>query len=223
MRAERAPALLTWDEVGPARHAFDSAPAGAVVRSLGPARPASPGGPAAGRLEPVQGRTLDPRHAARDLILYVADRTGCGSGWHRHCLQVLTWFLARWGVAPESAGELVDEAFGGRFASWTGPDPELVEDVAERLAPSLPPDGDGDGGWLAVRAAVPCHEAPDGGHVTPIWDGVARTAASSTAPSAPPAPRACPPPWSGCGLTPRGAPLDFALLQGWQRCASQPA
>ncbi|MGW1657047.1 hypothetical protein [Streptomyces atratus] len=33
--------------------------------------------------------------AARNLIVQVTERTGCGSGWHRHCRQVLTWFLSR--------------------------------------------------------------------------------------------------------------------------------
>jgi hypothetical protein len=78
--------------------------------------------------------------AARNLILQVTDRTGCGSGWHGHCRQVLTWFLSRWGVAPDAAQDLVDQAIGGRFLSWTGPDMALVEDIAERLALSLRPD-----------------------------------------------------------------------------------
>ncbi|WP_176740106.1 hypothetical protein [Streptomyces sp. Ncost-T10-10d] len=38
MIPEPAPGYLSWDEVAPARHPFDSALAAQVVRSLGPAR-----------------------------------------------------------------------------------------------------------------------------------------------------------------------------------------
>ncbi|MFF8018017.1 hypothetical protein [Streptomyces sp. NPDC007929] len=51
-------------------------------------------------LENVEDDRLLWDRAARNLILQVTDRTGCGSGWHRHCHQVLTWFLDRWAVAP---------------------------------------------------------------------------------------------------------------------------
>lgn len=123
--------------------------------------------------------------AARNLILQVTDRTGCGSGWHGHCHQVLTWFLSRWGVEPDVAEDLVGQAIGGRFRSWTGPDAVLVDDVAERLARSLRPDDrarppepapDHLRSWLAVRETVPWQDAPDSGAdgpVTPYRDGVA--------------------------------------------------
>ncbi|MFF4367042.1 Fic family protein [Streptomyces sp. NPDC001594] len=77
--------------------------------------------------------------AARNLIFQVVDRTGCASGWYGHCAQVLTWFLTRWGVAPDLAHDLVDEAIGGRFHSWTHPRPLLVDEVAERLPRTLRP------------------------------------------------------------------------------------
>lgn len=183
-----SPYELRWDEVDPARHAFDDAAAEQVVRSLGPALrvprqpdksgvpPASAnhranwlwadamsqalvdhygrwvlgwrwsndegdydGGPIAswccpphsvadpeptvarvvealrewrGWLEELAGwfdaypldlasvedQRLVWEAAARNVILQVVDRTGCGSGWHGHCRQVLTWFLARWGL-----------------------------------------------------------------------------------------------------------------------------
>jgi hypothetical protein len=57
---------------------------------------------------------------ARNLILHVTDRTGCGSGWYAHCHQVLGWFLSRSGVPADDAERLVEQAIGGRFESWTG-------------------------------------------------------------------------------------------------------
>ncbi|WP_186000802.1 hypothetical protein [Nocardia otitidiscaviarum] len=71
------------------------------------------------------------------LIHHVVDRTGAGDAWYRHCAQVLTWFLARWGVAEDRARGLVDQAIGGRFDSWIGPVESVVGDVAEQLARSL--------------------------------------------------------------------------------------
>ncbi|CAM5678377.1 Fic family protein [Streptomyces griseorubiginosus] len=273
MIVELAPRFLTWDDVDPAQHFFDSASAPKAVRSLGAARKVpSPsddpelrdwswsegrpwadamsqalaehygrwavgwrwahdegdfdGGPvgnwccaphsittpeetltrvvAALRewrewleslagwfdeypldLAGIEDQRILWERAARNLILQVTDRTGCGSGWHGHCRQVLTWFLSRWGVAPDRAQKLVDEAVGGRFASWTCPDTVLVDDVAEELAMSLrPDDGTQSAGpaadhlerWLAVRAAVPWRDAPGGGGdgpVAPSRDGAA--------------------------------------------------
>lgn len=68
------------------------------------------------------------------LIHHVVDRTGAGDAWYQHCAQVLTWFLARWGIAEKRAGRLVDRAIGGRFGSWIGPSETVVDDVAEQLA-----------------------------------------------------------------------------------------
>ncbi|MEU0177190.1 hypothetical protein ABZ178_28175 [Streptomyces massasporeus] len=64
-------------------------------------------------LETVEDDRLMWDRAARNLILQVTDRTGCGSGWHGHCRQVLTWFLDRWAVAPDVTEELVEQAIGG--------------------------------------------------------------------------------------------------------------
>lgn len=168
--------------------------------------------------------------AARNLILQVTDRTGCGSGWHGHCHQVLTWFLSRWGVAPGLAQELVDQAIGGRFASWTGPGQGLVDDVAEQLALSLrPDDGARSAGpapdhlqrWLVVREAVPWQDAPDGGGDEPVtsscdgaaqdiraFDGALDPARAQGLLAAVEVLRA------DAG---RGALLDFELLQRWQQ------
>ncbi|MEU6260273.1 Fic family protein [Streptomyces sp. NPDC047043] len=134
-------------------------------------------------LADVEDQRILWERSARNLILQVTDRTGCGSGWYGHCHQVLTWFLSRWKVAPGVAEKLVEQAIGGRFKSWTGPDPVLVEDVAERLSLSLRPDDavraagpaqDHLAQWLTVRETVPWGEAPDGGGeepVTPSRDG----------------------------------------------------
>ncbi|MBT2369310.1 Fic family protein [Streptomyces sp. ISL-10] len=323
MISELWPRLLTWDEVDPARHPFDSAAAARDVRSFGPARrvPGRPdlplgdpamnvwswgeakiwadamsyalmerygrwvvgwrwahdegdfgGGPVGSWccprdsittpeetldrvvaalcewrawLESLAGRfeayPLDPsgieeqrilwERAARNLIQHVVDRTGCGSGWYGHCRQVLTWFLSRWGVAPDIAKDLVDEAIGGRFHSWTSPDIVLIDDVAERLARALPPDDrppssaqppvDHLERWLAVRETVVWHEAPDRGGegpVTPARDGAAediRTFDGALDPA------------RAKGLlaalerlradAARGTRLNFALLQAWQQ------
>ncbi|MFF2846058.1 cell filamentation protein Fic [Streptomyces sp. NPDC058001] len=189
-------------------------------------------------LSTVEDQRILWDRSARNLILQVTDRTGCGSGWQRHCAQVLTWFLSRWGVAADVAEDLVDEAIGGRFHSWTGPDTALVDDIAERLALSLRPD---DGvravesapdhleRWLAVRGTVPWREGPDGsadggtdggpdGPVTPSCDGAAedfRTFDGALDPA------------RAEGLlaalelvradAARGASLDFELLGRWQQ------
>ncbi|MEV0208906.1 Fic family protein [Streptomyces sp. NPDC050788] len=322
MILELSPRWLSWDEVDPARHPFDSESAAALVRSLDaarrvPCRPQVPfadpvmgawswdearpwadamsqalaehygrwavgwrwardegdfdGGPVGswccprdsvttpeetlprvvaalrewrGWLETLAGwfeaypldltSVADQRilweRAARNLILQVTDRTGCGSGWYGHCRLVLTWFLDHWGVEPGLAEELVEEAIGGRFESWTGPDIVLVDDVAERLARSLRPDDaappaaeplpDHLEHWLAVRGTVPWQECPDdeGGPVTPSRDGVAADIRAFDGALDPA---------RATGLlaalelmradAARGAPLDFELLRGWQQ------
>ncbi|MEU3838772.1 Fic family protein [Streptomyces sp. NPDC028635] len=322
MIVELAPSFLTWDDVNPAQHSFDSVSAPQVVRSLGPARrvPSRPdiplgdramsawswgeghpwadamshalaehygrwtvgwrwshdegdfdGGPVGNWCCPrdsittpqetltrvvaalcewrewleslarwfdaypldlagIEDQRILWERAARNLILQVTDRTGCGSGWHGHCHQVLTWFLSRWGVAPDLAQELVDEAIGGRFASWTGPDIVLVDDVAERLALSLrPDDGAPSAGpapdhlerWLAVRETVPWHEVPDSGGdepVAPSRDGAAEDIRVFDGALDPARARGM---LAALELlradAARGALLDFELLQRWQQ------
>ncbi|WP_254897585.1 Fic family protein [Kitasatospora sp. NA04385] len=168
--------------------------------------------------------------AAHHLILQVTDRTGCGSGWHGHCRQVLTWFLTHWGVEPSVARTMVDQAIGGRFKSWTGPDVLLVEEVAERLSLSLrpdhgewsdpPPARDHLQSWLTIRATAPWQKCPvsDSGPVTAARDGAAddiRTFDHALDPA------------RAQGMlaaldlartdAARGAALDFELLRGWQQ------
>ncbi|WP_329419194.1 Fic family protein [Streptomyces sp. NBC_01693] len=178
----------------------------------------------------VEDQRILWERTARNLILHVVDRTGCGSGWYGHCRQVLTWFLSRWGVEPGLARELVDRAVGGRFRSWTGPNPVLVDDIAERLAGSLrPEDGPSPAEpapdhlrrWLDVREAVPWDEKADGaadGATTPSCDGAVKDIRAFDAAIDPA---------RADGLlialklmradAARGATLDFELLRGWQR------
>ncbi|MFD9725079.1 Fic family protein [Streptomyces sp. NPDC059072] len=182
-------------------------------------------------LTDIEDQRILWERAARNLILQVVDRTGCGSGWYGHCHQVLTWFLSRWGVAPDVAQGLVGEAIGGRFRSWSGPDAVLVDDIAEQLALSLHPGIGGPGPetpapdhlrrWLAVRESVPWHEVPDGGAdgpVVPVRDGAAQDVRAFD--------RAIDPARAEGLLSAlellrvdaaRGARLDFALLASWQQ------
>ncbi|MEU6687822.1 Fic family protein [Streptomyces sp. NPDC046832] len=168
--------------------------------------------------------------AARNLILQVTDRTGCGSGWHGHCGQVLTWFLDRWDVAPDVAQELVGHAIGGRFESWTGPDSALVDDVAEQLARSLRPSDrartaeplpDHLERWLSVRRSVPWQQARDSGPhgpVTPRRDGAAEDIRGFDGALDPARAKGL---LSALELmrsdAARGARLDVGLLRRWQQ------
>ncbi|MEV7602856.1 cell filamentation protein Fic [Kitasatospora sp. NPDC089797] len=170
--------------------------------------------------------------AARNLILQVADRTGAESGWYGHCQQVLGWFLSYWGVAPELAERLAQQAIGSRFKSWTAPDTVLAEDIAERLVGPLRPQDthwspdpidlpDHLECWLAVRESVPWpddEDSADGGPTTPARDGAAADFRSFDA---------AVDPARAAGLltalelvradAARGAALDFELLRGWQQ------
>lgn len=77
---------------------------------------------------------LDPaRHpfdpdAAQATVESLAPHPGFPS--HPDC----TW--ARWRSAEES-GALIDGAIGGRFESWAAPGPDVVGEVAGRLAAGL--------------------------------------------------------------------------------------
>ncbi|HEX8867982.1 MAG TPA: Fic family protein [Lentzea sp.] len=180
-------------------------------------------------LTAVEDQRILWENAARNLILQVGDRTGGGSGWYGHCGQVLTWFLSRWHVAPEVARDLVDQAIGGRFRSWTSPDPEVADEVAGLLAESLRPDdgarhtapsppADHLNRWLDVRATVPWPKSPDCGPVVPSRDGAAEDVRAFDGAIDP---------VRAEGLLAalelaradarRGAALDFTLLRGWQQ------
>lgn len=107
---------------------------------------------------PVEDRRDAWERATAHLILQVVDRTGGGDAWYGHCGQVLTWFLTRWDVPADTAKELVLEAIGGRFRSWSGPDRKLVDSVATHLATSLegepPTDPTDTGAYTYTHARI---------------------------------------------------------------------
>lgn len=94
--------------------------------------PAPPSDPAASSADPWYWE-----RACTRLVTVVADRTQAESGWYGHCAQVLTWFLASGGVDEARAEEIVENAVGGRFGSWTAPDDTVVEAVSARFGSSM--------------------------------------------------------------------------------------
>ncbi|MCF2532251.1 hypothetical protein [Yinghuangia soli] len=68
------------------------------------------------------------------LVTDVVERTEAFEGWHAHGTLVLEWFLAHQGVPPKRRRPLLDKAIRGRFADWHKPDPEVLADVARRVA-----------------------------------------------------------------------------------------
>lgn len=183
---------------------------------------------------PVGGTTTDDdralwRAAVRDLIDLVVDRTECLSGWYDHCHLVLAWLLERWDVDPGVAHALVAEAIGGRFESWTEPDPAHVDDVAGRLSRSLPagddepveqPLPDHLQRWLEIREQVAWGSTGDADanvDTTPTSDAAADHIRAFDAVIDPA---------RGRGLLAalelaradarRGAPLDVERLRRWQ-------
>lgn len=87
---------------------------------------------------PAQDRSSAWERGASHLVTAVVERTGAGDAWYMHCEQVLSWFLERWRIPAGRAESLVSKAIGGRFESWVAPAPELVAEVAEQLAGSVP-------------------------------------------------------------------------------------
>lgn len=90
-------------------------------------------GPPADEPEAAVDRRYWERAYTR-LVTVVADRTHAQSGWYRHCMQVLSWFLACHGMNEERAKRIVADAVGDRFDSWTAPDVVLVDEVSTRFA-----------------------------------------------------------------------------------------
>ncbi len=79
-------------------------------------------------------RLIAWEHAVTAIVSTVVDRTEASDAWYGHCTQVLEWFLGHQGVPRNLRHQLVAGAIGGRFGSWSGPDPEIVADVAAALA-----------------------------------------------------------------------------------------
>ncbi|MEU6973418.1 Fic family protein [Kitasatospora aureofaciens] len=185
------------------------------------------------RLDPagIENQRVLWELAVRNIVQQVVDYTGHESAWYGHCQLVLTWFLDRWGFEPVAAEHLVRQAIGGRFKSWTAPDLELIDDVAERITRSLHPSEaaarpvapvpDHLAGWLAARASVAWPKPSTGtadGSVTPVRDGAAADIRAFDA--------AIDPARAEGLLTAlnrvradaaRGADLDFELLRHWQQ------
>ncbi|MFJ9819650.1 hypothetical protein ACIRU3_31175 [Streptomyces sp. NPDC101151] len=84
-----------------------------------------------------EDRSWHLERAATRLVTLVMDRTSTECAWYGMCAHVLTWFLSSAGLSPQEAARAVDEAIGGRFASWTSPAQTLVDSVAEDLAVGL--------------------------------------------------------------------------------------
>ncbi|QGQ18244.1 hypothetical protein GC089_01890 [Cellulomonas sp. JZ18] len=72
--------------------------------------------------------------AVAQLVTLVVARTEAESSWYRHCRLVLAWFLSAAGVPEDRHATLLEDAVGGRFHSWSEPEPSAVARVAERLA-----------------------------------------------------------------------------------------
>lgn len=87
------------------------------------------------RFLPLAADDLDGwERAVAHLVTAVGDRLQYESAWYNCCTTVLGWFLEAAGIASDERKVLLEHAVGGRFASWTEPDRELVASVAERLA-----------------------------------------------------------------------------------------
>lgn len=87
------------------------------------------------RFLPLAAGDLDGwERAVAHLVTAVGDRTQYESAWYQCCTTVLGWFLEAAGIAPSEHQRLLDHAIGGRFASWTEPDQNLITSVAELLA-----------------------------------------------------------------------------------------
>lgn len=68
------------------------------------------------------------------LVTEVVERTEAFEAWHVHGMLVLDWFLAHEGVPAKRRGPLLDKAIRGRFVDRHAPAPELLADVARRVA-----------------------------------------------------------------------------------------
>ncbi|MFK0191200.1 hypothetical protein [Kitasatospora sp. NPDC090308] len=88
--------------------------------------------PPPGATAPERSRAV--QRAAVRLVTVVVDATQAEDAWYALCERTLTWYLDAAGIAGEAAAALVDEAIGGRFASWVTPEAALVDTVGADLA-----------------------------------------------------------------------------------------
>jgi hypothetical protein len=72
------------------------------------------------------------------LITDVAYQQDGWDAWYATCEVALSWLLEKSGVPRERARQLVEDAIGGEFKSWAPPARRLIDEVAGRLAGSLP-------------------------------------------------------------------------------------
>jgi hypothetical protein len=71
------------------------------------------------------------------LVTDVVEQTTAGDAWYTHCEQVLSWFLEFHGFEVKRARNVVRSAIAGRFESWSGPDDELLDDVAQKIGATV--------------------------------------------------------------------------------------
>lgn len=90
--------------------------------------------PAAGPDGGDHARAAACERAVAHLVTTVVDRTGAGSAWYGHCVQVLGWFLTAAGIPADRSADLAQAAVGGRFGSWVGPAEGTIAEVATDLA-----------------------------------------------------------------------------------------
>lgn len=74
--------------------------------------------------------------AASRIVDVVVEQTHAEDAWYFHCAQVLGWFLEHQGVDARDTSALVEAAIGGRFESWTGPEPQVRHEVAQLIGAS---------------------------------------------------------------------------------------
>jgi hypothetical protein len=93
-------------------------------------------------------------------VRVVAARTEAESGWYGHCHQVLGWLLTVAAIPEDRHALLISGAIGGRFESWTEPEPRLVNEIADELArrltgrPEPAEPLDALAAWRSVRAKI---------------------------------------------------------------------
>lgn len=73
-------------------------------------------------------RSMDD--AARQMVAFSMQETGCRSAWFVHAVTVLTWFLEDRGVPSREAARAAQRALGGRLEEDSPPGPVALSGVA---------------------------------------------------------------------------------------------